>query len=101
MGIHHETTEPALDAPRRVSVRPGRAVPLRHWLLLAGALAALSAPLFATSTAAATALARPAPGAARAALARHGVPDAGATVPVALGLLGLALMGRRPRDLAR
>jgi hypothetical protein len=38
---------------------------------------------------------------AQAALARHGVTDAGATLPVALGLLGLAVMGRRPRELAR
>jgi hypothetical protein len=99
MGIHPETTEAAPDAPRRASARSGRAILLRHWLLLAGALAALSAPLFATSEAAA--LARPAPGVAQAALARHGVTDAGATLPVALGLLGLAVMGRRPRELAR
>jgi len=101
MGIHHETTKPASDGPGRASARPGGAIPLRHWLLLVGALAALSAPLLATSTAAATALARPVSGATRAADARHGLPDAATTLPVALGLLGLAVMGRRPRELAR
>jgi hypothetical protein len=100
MGIHHETTESAPAGVGCTSARPGRAIPLRHWLLLAGALAALSAPLFATSTAAATALARPAPGAAQAGVA-HGLPDAGSAVPVGLGLVGLAVMGRRPRELAR
>jgi hypothetical protein len=101
MGIHHETTKQAPEGVGCASARPGRAIPLRHWLLLAGALVALAAPLLATSTAAATALARPVPGATHAAAARHALPDAGTAVPVGLGLLGLAVMGRRPRDLAR
>ena len=101
MGIHHETTEPAPDGVARASQRTGRAIPLRHWLLLAAALVALTAPLLVSPTAAATALARPVPGATQAAVARHGLPDAGTAVPVGLGLLGLAVMGRRPRELAR
>jgi hypothetical protein len=101
MGIHPETTELAPDAPGRTSARPGRAIPLRHWLLLALALVTLSAPVLATSTAAATALARPVTGAQLRAAASHELPDAGTTLPVALGLLGLAVMGRRPRELAQ
>ena len=101
MGIHYETTDPAADAAPCAPARPGRAIPLRHWLLLALALVTLSAPVLATSTAAATALARPVTGAQLRAAAPHGLPDAGTTLPVALGLLGLAVMGRRPRELAQ
>ena len=98
MGIHHETIGLAPDAPAEPA-RRGRATPLRHWLLLAGALVALGAPLLVTSTAAATAFVRPIPGATLEAVAGHDLSDAAATLALALGLLGLVAMGRRPRTL--
>jgi hypothetical protein len=98
MRIHHvpagELRGPATAAP----VRPARQIPLRQWLLLAAALVTLSAPVLVTPSAAATALGRPA-AAAHEAAPRRDLSEAAAVVALALGLLGLGSMGRRPRAL--
>ena len=98
MGIHPETT--AL-APGAVSHPRRRAptIPLRPWLLLAGAAIALAASVLVTSTAAAWPVSQDAGGETPAA-ALLAIPEPSAALPVVLGLLGLAAMGRRPRELA-